>query len=192
MGGRGAAIQFNSQNGSGADDSVQDFPARFNMKHDHLYSATENEFIRLYRTSDIEHAISVDDNGYTYAYAHGGKGSVNLMETRAEHRLPKGEKLSLIHNHPGKENSPLSDADIESSIKRGYKTVTAIGTRWTYRADISNASKRNAKYAAESYKKIVDGVLFKNRSQMHNVFLHWNETEGKKYGVVLSFEKTRR
>ena len=73
MGGRGAAIQFNSQNGSGADDSVQDFPARFNMKHDHSYSATENEFIKLYRTSDIEHAISVDDNGYTYAYAHGGE-----------------------------------------------------------------------------------------------------------------------
>lgn len=50
------------QYGSGADDSVQDFPARFNMKHDHLYSATENEFIRLYRTSDIEHAISVQFN----------------------------------------------------------------------------------------------------------------------------------
>lgn len=177
-GGRGAdGVNYFKWEGDGGGDffdNNKDLPARINTQ---IKTKTEEEAIRIFKQlhdkSDIEHAITIDAQGFASGYNHGVEGAVR------PHRPLRGQ--TVVHNHPN--NTTFSPQDmifisgsrgksIVATYQGGYRQISK-GTHFNANAfakAVKNATRRGLR--GKDINDAVDKFLTRNQKSFGYVFKH--------------------
>lgn len=126
------------------------------------------EFKSKHLKSDREFAYEVDSNGYVHQYVQGGRHSVGISSSGA--KLARGQKTTIIHNHPN--GGAFSDTDLLTfaSTSRS-QSVVASGKNYDYIITKHSSFKpnsfikavQNAEMQGSDYDSAVDSWLRKNQ-----------------------------
>ena len=192
MGGRGASangnrhFKFVGEGNSGADFSKQLLPALANnrIKAKTVEGAMQ-EFRERYKNADHEWAYVIDQKGYVYRYAEGGKHSVTpglsrdhrSIERRSREELKDDHsraELTILHNHPSGSAFSKQDLKVTASNQR-IKGVVASGKNYDYvfvkgtqfKGNAFEKMLNNATLTGKDYSDAVDNWLKKNQSKYH-------------------------
>lgn len=149
-----------------------DIPVKVNTR---VKTKTAAEAVKQFRNmhgnSKIEHAITIDKNGFVSGYTHGS--SMAVVPPRAN----KGE--TLIHNHPGRsygKTSHFSDADLLLTAK----DKNLAGVVATFNGGYHNFQK-GTHFKAEEFAKAVNKATFSG-TDYDTAVTGWLRRNQKKYG----------
>lgn len=177
FGGRGSASASGSsifkgqRGGSGNAPSTPDLPAKMNklyngnkMSAQHTVSTFRSE----HASSNTEHAIIYDDDGFVSIYKHGGKSSVGWTADE----LTGGH---LVHNHPSGSN--FSRADLDTWSTTGIKSITASSTKVDYTVT------KGSHFNSSGFLKGINNAK-SNKSNYNDAVDEWLKANQKKYGYT--------
>lgn len=113
---------FGGQNGGNEPDHTRSInPSIINSEmggKDRSYEMALAKFVTLYKDSNREWAMSLDDDGFAHSLVRGNRGSV-LSDRRA------GQMV--IHNHPSDGYGNFSAKDLENAARLNTKGIVAVG-----------------------------------------------------------------
>lgn len=155
------------ENGPRTDKS--DLPARMNIAT--MTKTPEGAiaaFRKAYGNSNVEHGISIGQEGYTNRLVHGMSHSVAIGPARA------GDLI--VHNHPG--GGSFSDSDLISTARdrsRGIVATHPKGYRIFTKMSHFDAEKftrvlKRARPRGKNYDDAVDKWLKRNQKKYHYRF----------------------
>lgn len=164
---------FGGQNGGNEPDHTRSInPSIINSEmggKDRSYEKALAKFVTLYKDSDREWAMSLDDDGFAHTLVRGNKGSV-LSDRR------KGQMV--IHNHPSGGYGNFSGKDLENAARLNTKGIVAVG----HEDGIVHSFVKTQKFDAKGFLKAMsEAKMNSNKGYNENVadFLRKN---AKKYG----------
>ena len=98
-----------------------------------LFKSELKAFTKKYHDAETEHAIGLTSSGTVLFENHGEAHSVGFSDddlSRMREAMTTGEKVSVIHNHPG--GDTLSVQDSIFMFANGFSEIIAIGSDTTY------------------------------------------------------------
>lgn len=159
-----------------------DLPAKVNTK---VKVKTAEEAISVFRQmhgkSGIEHAITIDANGFVSGYGHGSRGSVVPPEG------VKGD--TVVHNHPKRsygKASHFSDADLY--YVSGNKNMNGIIA--TFEGGYHNFQK-GTHFKAEEFARAVGRAQFSG-ANYDDAVTKWLKRNQKKYGYTYTLNQDKQ
>lgn len=172
--------------GKAKDHTTSDFPARMNTKTgvNRTYNDMLKAFYDTHADADIEHGVTIDEQGFATRYRHGNPDSISIGGVKGE---------IVVHNHPAGGWPNFSKEDLLSVAAGGEKGIVAVsGTK--------GRSPESAKYAgtysftkgthfnATAFTKAVNSATIKG-SDYNDAVSKWLKANQKKYGYKYSFNK---
>ncbi len=174
-GGPSKHFKFGHASGSPADEKDFDYkpggdlPVKVNNRVKVKTEAEAiKEFRKMYGSSNQEHAIAIDKNGFVSSHTHGDAVSVSISVRN------KGEKI--IHNHPG--GGHFSDGDLISTARRSYESGIVATTPNGY-YDFTKGTH----FKAEKFARAVKRADLVGKDYDHAVHT-WLTKNQKKYGYT--------
>ena len=175
--------------GAGGGAGSNDFPARFNglnRNGEASFEKTLDNFRSAHVNDNYESGITVDAQGFTTQYVHGGASSVSIGGSKGE---------ITIHNHPSDGWPIFSGADLVSTASLREAGVVASSSRKGRGSDTAKYAGDYIFTKSQNFKatEFIKGVKTANLKgkDYNDAVDKWLKANQKKYGYVYTYRPSK-
>lgn len=193
-GGRGGGSGVNSYEakwpsaggGNANDHTTSDLPARMNTKIsvNRTYEDMLKAFRDTHAADDIEHGVTIDEQGFTTRYRHGNSGSISIFG---------GKDEMVVHNHPVGGWPNFSKEDLLSVANEGSRGIVAVSSTQGRGADTSKYAGtysfvKGTHFNASAFTKAINSATIRG-ADYNDAVSKWLRANQKRFGYKYTYRK---